>query len=206
MLQLGEELGQHKEGNVLVGPIRGVGGDGSDVGVAGLPDAVVHAVGQPLAVREVELLTNGKLLGPQLTVTIGAIGELGVLAPGGCHRRHSVLHHVQKAPSVTGGCLASVGVNCGGALVPRHHVPGNAGCHLGHVHIDGAVDDVHGHLSSIRLSLSVLPHQLKGQLRVGHFVHFVIGVDMNRLELRVNLHENRFYSVGNWVTGMVNVI
>ena len=45
VLQLGEELGQHKEGNVLVGPIRGVGGNGGDVGVAGLPDAVVHAVG-----------------------------------------------------------------------------------------------------------------------------------------------------------------
>lgn len=81
VLQLGEELGQHKEGNVLVGPIRGVGGDGGDVGVAGLPDAVVHAVGQSLAVREVKLLANGELLGGNLAVTICTIGKLGVLAP-----------------------------------------------------------------------------------------------------------------------------
>ena len=207
VLQLGEQLGQHKEGNVLVGPIRGVGGDGGDVGVTGLPDAVVHAVRQSLAVREVELLADGKLLlGPHLAVTIRTIGKLGVLASRGGHRGHGVLHHVQKAPPVTGGRLAGVGVNGGGGLVPRHHVAGHARGHLGDVHVDGAIDDVDRHPGSIRLSLSVPPHQLKGQLRIGHFVHFVIGIDMNRLELRVNLHENRFYSVGNWVTRMVNVI
>ena len=75
MLQLREQLSQYEEGNVLVCPVGGVGGDGRDVRVAGLPDTVVHPVGQSLAVWQVELLANSKLLQPScrllLTMAIG---------------------------------------------------------------------------------------------------------------------------------------
>ena len=56
LLQLGVKLRQHEVGDVDVGPVGRVRGHSRYVGVARLPDHVVHAVGEPLPVRQLHLL------------------------------------------------------------------------------------------------------------------------------------------------------
>ena len=54
VLQLREHLGQDKEGDVLVGPVGGVRGDGRHVRVSRLADAVVHPVRQTLSIWQLQ--------------------------------------------------------------------------------------------------------------------------------------------------------
>ena len=56
LLQLRVELRQHKVGDIDVGPVGRVRGHSRYVSVARLAEHVVHAVGKPLPVRQLNLL------------------------------------------------------------------------------------------------------------------------------------------------------
>ena len=186
VLQLGEHLGQDKEGDVLVGPVGGVGGDGGHVGVASLSNAVVHPVGQPLSVRQLQghtllehLAVVHRSCHPRLTSgrTDGGRGKSG-----------------QPAGQTVGL------VGCG--TTSRHR------SHLADVHVDCPVGDVHRQLLRVaRRNWRVSPYQrLQRQLPVRHLVLVGPGVDVVWLNLRVDLHENRLNSVGNRVARVVDVV
>ena len=154
MLQLREHLGQDEEGDVFVGPVGGVGCDGCHVSVARLLNTVVHAVGQPLAVWQLE---GGGVttLSPDLAVTGPHPGPC--LAPSRAQSSCSVPHHIEQPPAIR--LLLARPTGC--SRHPSHRA------HLANVHIDGAVGDIDGEGVLPRLA-GVGPHQwLQWQLAVG---------------------------------------
>ena len=56
-------------------------------------------------------------------------------------------------------------------------------------------------------TLRVSSHKrLQGHLRIRNFVHFIKRIDVKRLYVGINFHKNWFYSVGNGVTGVVDIV
>ena len=189
VLQLREHLGQDKEGDVLVGPVGGVGGDGCHIRVSRLADAVVHPVGQTFSIREVQ--------GHPLPL----LEHLPVV-----HRRgHSRLASCWT-DSRGGESREPAGQPV--RLVPSPLPSGRHRPHLPDVNVDRPVRNVHRQLLGVSsCNWGVSPHQrLQRQLPIRHLVLLGPGVNVVWLDLCIDLHEDRLYSVGNRVAGVVDIV
>ena len=189
VLQLREHLGQDKEGDVLVGPVGGVGGDGRHVRVSRLADAVVHPVCQTFSIRQLQ----GQALLP--------LEHLPVV-----HRRC----HPRLTSSRTDS-RGSESTQPAGQTVRLVASPLPSRCHRAHlsdVNVDCPIGNVDRQLLGVsRCNWRVSPHQwLQRQLPVWHLVLLSPGVNMVWLNLRVDLHKDRLYSVGNRVAGVVDIV